>query len=111
MAEQKFCSKCGARLESGALFCGNCGRSTKPEPTPTEMKVQPGIVPIEDSISTADLHWVPDDGFQAHFFKTEGRLNRWRYFKRSILITLLFKPEAVTEELYVTYTIAGDAAT
>ena len=29
----------------------------------------------------------------------------------SILITLLFKPEAVTEDLYVTYTIAGDAAT
>lgn len=29
----------------------------------------------------------------------------------SVLITLLFKPEAVTEELYVTYTIASDAAT
>ena len=29
----------------------------------------------------------------------------------TILITLLFKPEAVTEDLYVTYSIAGDAAT
>ena len=28
----------------------------------------------------------------------------------TILITLLFKPESVTEELYVSYTIAGDAA-
>lgn len=28
----------------------------------------------------------------------------------TILITLLFKPEAVTEDLYVTYSIAGDAA-
>lgn len=28
----------------------------------------------------------------------------------SILITLLFKPEAVTEDMYVTYSIAGDAA-
>ena len=29
----------------------------------------------------------------------------------TVLITLLFKPEAVTEDLYVTYSIAGDAAT
>ena len=28
----------------------------------------------------------------------------------TVLITLLFKPEAVTEDLYVTHSIAGDAA-
>lgn len=28
----------------------------------------------------------------------------------TVLITLLFKPEAVTEELYVTYSVASDAA-
>lgn len=41
---------------------------------------------------SADFH-VEDNGLRENFFKTEGRLNRWRYFKRrlalGVTVTLL----------------------
>ena len=77
MMEQRFCSRCGAKLAPGASFCGNCGNSMDAERQAIEQIVPPAG------------YRIPDEGFQANFFRTEGRLNRWRYFKRTLLITLL----------------------
>lgn len=78
--DQKFCSKCGAKLAPGASFCGSCGNSTDAECQVIEQEAQTVHSPV---------YRIPDEGFQANFFKMEGRLNRWRYFKRTLLITLL----------------------
>ena len=52
----KFCEHCGARLNDGANFCSECGK-----------RLNSG-------------GWLYDK-----FLCREGRLNRWSYFKRSIL--------------------------
>ena len=32
--------------------------------------------------------YIPDSGFSENFLRSDGRLNRWRYFKRQICLTL-----------------------
>ena len=64
MKLDKFCSNCGARLNEGANFCSSCGRSLK-------------------SVSNSS-GWLYET-----FLRREGRLNRWSYFKRTLLATLI----------------------
>lgn len=104
-----FCPNCGAKVVENAKFCGNCGKQL---PNMEAQAVAPAPVesahPMETQhpqpMKTPDGHhrlppnmppvpprgnWVPDEGFEANFLKQEGRLNRWRYFKRTLLIGLL----------------------
>ena len=60
----KFCPNCGVKLEEGAEFCTSCGRRTY------------------QSIRR-------DETFQEMFLTTSGRLNRLRYFKRSLVIGII----------------------
>ena len=59
-----FCSNCGSRLRAGARFCDSCG-----------MKI------AEDHKSEGWLY--------ENFLRRDGRLNRWRYFKRGILVGIM----------------------
>lgn len=62
----RFCDNCGAQLNEGVNFCSSCGkRLIKP--------------PKQDSGK-----W-----FYETFLRRDGRLKRWRYFKRTLLAILI----------------------
>lgn len=63
-----FCTKCGRRLEPGANACGFCGHFV------AEYELTP---------------YKEDKTFGEMFFRSRGRLNRWRYFKRSMILLLV----------------------
>ena len=87
-----FCKQCGAPLKDNAKFCSACGTKVETEnfvPTPISPESQEhyekfNSPPIQN-------HNV---GFYATFYDTflkkEGRLNRWRYFKRSFVVNMVF---------------------
>lgn len=56
----RFCENCGARVNEGAKFCSSCGK-----------RLNSG-------------RWLYET-----FLRRDGRLNRWRYFKRTILAGLI----------------------
>lgn len=55
----KFCENCGARVNDGAKFCNECGKRLSGS-------------------------WLYDK-----FLHHDGRLNRWNFFKRNILLVLI----------------------
>ena len=63
-----FCSNCGAQLNEHDNFCPRCGKKTS-----------------EQSASRR----VKDNGIVENFLSRDGRLNRWRYFKRSFLLCVI----------------------
>lgn len=78
----KFCSQCGKPLPPDANFCSECGAKVN------------SIVNLSKGNSTnmmtntnipASVR-VPDNGVVENFFRRDGRLNRWRYFKRVIAL-------------------------
>ena len=86
----KFCSQCGKPLSPDAKFCPECGAKvnstvnlSKENPTDnsTAERYMPTDVPVN--------RHVPDKGFVENFFRRDGRLNRWRYFKRVILLSVI----------------------
>ena len=56
----RFCENCGAQLNEGANFCSSCGKRLN---------------------SGSRLYET--------FLRREGRLNRWSYFKRTMLAVLI----------------------
>ena len=56
----RFCENCGAQLNEGANFCSSCGK-----------RLNSGS-------------WLYEK-----FLRREGRLNRWNYFKRTMLAALI----------------------
>lgn len=66
----RFCSRCGARLNSGAGFCGSCGAR----------------------VSNDSNDWQPvqnNETIREMFLSANGRLNRLRYFQREISLTIV----------------------
>lgn len=79
----KFCSKCGKPLSPDAKFCDACGAKV-------DSTVNLSKEPITE-IPNAPVsnRRVPDNGIVENFFKRDGRLNRLRYFKRSLVVGLI----------------------
>ena len=73
----KFCSQCGRPLSPDAKFCSDCG--AKVDSTVNLSTPEMPNAPVSN-------RRVPDSGIYENFFKRDGRLNRWRYFKRSVVI-------------------------
>ena len=67
----KICTNCGEKLEANEKFCPTCGEK---------------ITTTTNNTTT----FQPDDGLWENLFKIEGRLNRWRYFKRSFAMFFLY---------------------
>lgn len=66
----RFCSRCGARLNSGAEFCSSCGARA----------------------SSSSDDWQPvqnDETIREMFLSSSGRLNRLRYFQRCMCLTIV----------------------
>ncbi|MBQ7629358.1 MAG: DUF805 domain-containing protein [Selenomonadaceae bacterium] len=110
-----FCPNCGAKLKANAKFCGSCGEkiiSTQTEnlpPMPYEnsksvAEVKPQSV--QDIFANAksnsynpppkpkynfsqDEVYKEDTTIMKTFFSTGGRLNRLRYFKRTMFIGIM----------------------
>ena len=81
MGNSKFCPHCGASLADNATFCGSCGQRLQ-----TVMPADTGQQ--GQQMPPAASRRVRDEGFEENFFKTEGRLNRLRYFKRVLVIDI-----------------------
>ena len=64
----RFCPNCGRNLMEGANFCAECGISLAP-------------------LSAEEFR--PDTTFGEMLFKADGRLNRLRYIKRILSLTIL----------------------
>ena len=106
-----FCPNCGAKIREGAKFCASCGQkisdasspkielqksasptSTQPTYTPPVNQAstqptytsppQPTYTPPEDTTP----HYKEDKTFQEMFLTSNGRLNRLRYFKRTLFL-------------------------
>lgn len=111
----RFCEQCGAQLEPNENFCPSCGakvirdeqptytppqQSYTPPPTAPWMKnpppstytpsSQPPPQPIYTPPEDTTPHYKEDVTFQEKFLTSEGRLNRWRYFCRTLAVVLIY---------------------
>lgn len=89
-----FCSNCGSKVRDGSKFCSACGAGIEAmENKPlisnnVESEIQQSE-PIASKKSVIEEKYVPDDDIQKTFFSMKGRLNRWRYFKRTIVLGII----------------------
>lgn len=73
--QNKFCPRCGAKIENNEKYCSKCGTSLSANNTNDDVK----------KVSNSDfLQMVKRD-----YFSYQGRLNRKPYFWRSLLIMFL----------------------
>ena len=91
MSDVKFCPFCGKGVPAGAHFCGECGKQL-----PGGAQASPPAAPQQTTISAVLQNQPPkkplrkpDEGFYENFVKREGRLNRLRYFKRTIVVGII----------------------
>ena len=101
--EKRYCTQCGALLGKGMQFCGNCGApvieqapsAVGPEPGAMSYgQLQPrGFVGNKYFPRSPVFQWsTPNDAsfktaFKDNYFNFTGRLNRWPYIARNILLS------------------------
>ena len=93
----KFCPKCGTKLNDDAIFCGSCGyKIPENDANNTIVQTENNIhqeTSAEKILNTNNLNnddiYITDKTFADMFFKKDGRLNRWRYFKRMLLVSII----------------------
>ena len=72
------CPKCGSQVSESAKFCGACGE-----------KLERDDIASTAEHSSSHNAYVEDTTFKEMFFKTTGRLNRLRFFKRNLVVVLI----------------------
>lgn len=74
----KFCSHCGASINDTSKFCPTCGQ---------EVVSNASTEPAASGSFDYDVeHYIPDERFVDMFFRYDNRLNRKRYFLRSMAL-------------------------
>lgn len=73
--QSRFCSRCGAKVESNEKFCAKCG---------TVLKADSANNDINRVMNSDFMQMMKRD-----YFSYQGRLNRKPYFWRSLLIMFL----------------------
>ena len=82
-----FCSKCGKPLSPDAKFCSACGAQVN---SPVNLsKTNAANDDERGNNPVPGGGRVPDSGIYENFFKRDGRLNRWRYFKRFAVLAFV----------------------
>ncbi|MBR1806711.1 MAG: DUF805 domain-containing protein [Selenomonadaceae bacterium] len=79
----RFCSHCGAELNEGGNFCPNCGKEILAKNFPAQTQA---------SASSS----------RQKIFTLKGRLNRWPYFKYSLILLLPMIVAAIVFALIAT---------
>ena len=96
---QRFCESCGKQLSQTSKFCPNCGQSVTESPDTDlsnthEEKLTQSISQTENSVAQTKLQsdsnvYVPDDSIITMLLTGTSRLNRLRYFKRILAVSIL----------------------
>ena len=105
----KYCTKCGAEVNDKAKFCGKCGAklSENNESTQSTQSTQSiqskqstqntqSTQNIQSTQNTAinsssqETRYVEDNTITEMFLNRSGRLNRLRYFKRTIALNVFW---------------------
>ena len=85
MEEAKFCSQCGAKLNSGVKFCSNCGHDLKNSSTEitsdktikvevTNATIEKGFATIEKGVETVGrgVNWFQRNGVRLFWYLVLG---------------------------------------
>ena len=80
----RFCDGCGTQLNDGAKFCPSCGKEIVSNFSADNSNFQQQS--NYNNPQSNQNFQTGDEDFQSLFLKREGRLNRLRYFKRSMAI-------------------------
>ncbi|MDY3973605.1 MAG: DUF805 domain-containing protein [Veillonella caviae] len=126
----KFCSNCGNALEPGSKFCNNCGtpvdvsaannqgtqnnggaqdalnnlqQSGEKLVQDGQKLAQEGMQAVNQYIQNMQFYspTMNDVGFVENFLSFKGRLNRLRYFKRLLILEIIFYVvELLVRELF-----------
>ena len=107
----RFCGECGKPLEAGSKFCQFCGTpvveetaaSVKPAPQqpvqpqmqqPVQPQMQQRMMPprpaMQNPLPNQPAHSFENEDFKQKFLCFDGRLNRQRYFLRSLCLALIY---------------------
>lgn len=84
-----FCPNCGAEVAAGAKFCSSCGKNLRDDFATGNISgktVRPPTAPPE---YLDRPRYQEDSTFLEMFLSINGRLNRFRYFKRSFLLLII----------------------
>jgi len=130
MNMSKFCSNCGNALEPGSKFCNNCGtpvdvsaannqgtqsnggaqdtlnnlqQSGEKLVQDGQKLAQEGMQAVNQYIQNMQFYspTMNDVGIVENFFSFKGRLNRLRYFKRLLIIEIIYLVvELLVRELF-----------
>lgn len=106
--DKKFCSNCGAPLEHDSKFCGSCGARLEETVQRAPMVQNEAVAHIKQEFSTmtnnvagtlsnvSTQDWkerIRDNStlqrFKTNYLTTDGRLNRWAYFIKSLKLILM----------------------
>ena len=68
----KYCSKCGSQLSDDANFCSSCGARQSGD--------------LQSSPNEVHIYHHSDSSIVDEFFKSGGRINRQRYFLRTLVV-------------------------
>jgi len=85
--QRRFCSNCGNPLEGNVNFCPACGQATGREGNDLGT-VQQGTVSQQKQGQKDWLKFMQNPLLHS-FFTMEGRLNRWAFFKKEMVILSL----------------------
>lgn len=86
----RFCSQCGNEVADDDRFCPNCGVAVQlSQQESANLNKQQNVQVNYNSQPPPGVGYNLDPTFQEMFFKTHGRLNRLRYIKRTLLLSLI----------------------
>lgn len=89
----RYCSECGNKVAENVRFCSNCGaeiQGSRQEPSNQNQQRQNMQMNYPPLQPPPGVGYNLDPTIEEMFFKNHGRLNRLRYFKRSLVLDFIY---------------------